>query len=105
MNFRLIYITAGSMEEARRIGKTLVEERLVACANVIDGVHSFYWWEGKVQEDNEVVLIAKTRADLVPDVVARVKAVHSYECPCVLALPVDDGNPQFLDWIAQETRH
>jgi len=104
MNFRLIYITAGSIEEARRIGKTLVEERLAACANLVDGMRSFYWWEGKVQEDQEVILIAKTRSDLVPAVVERVKALHSYECPCVLALPIDGGNPGFLDWIDQETR-
>ncbi len=103
MNFSLIYVTAGSMDEARRIGKTLVEERLVACVNLIPGMSSIYWWNGALQEDQEAILIAKTRSDLVPAIVERVKATHSYDCPCVLALPIDAGNPGFLEWIQKET--
>jgi periplasmic divalent cation tolerance protein len=103
MEYRFIYVTAGSEEEARTIARTLVEERLAACANVIDRVTSYYWWEGAVQSDPEAVLIAKTQADRVDAVVARVKALHSYDCPCVVALPLVGGNPAFLDWIAAET--
>lgn len=103
MTFRLIYVTASSQEEAARIGRTLVQERLVACVNIIPGMTSLYWWDGAIQEDQETVLIAKTRTEHVPAIVERVKAVHSYECPCVLALPIDDGNPGFLDWIRRET--
>lgn len=103
MEYCLLYMTAGSAEEARRIGAALVDERLAACANVIDGMTSIYRWEGTVRNESEAVLIAKTRRDLVDDVVTRVKALHSYTCPCVVALPVVGGNPAFLEWIGQET--
>ena len=103
MNFSLIYMTAGSQDEATRIGKTLVEERLVACVNLIPGMRSLYWWDGAIQEGSEVVVIAKTRTERVSAVVDRVKSIHSYDCPCVLALPIESGNPGFLDWIRRET--
>lgn len=99
----LIYITAGDAEEARRIGKALVEARLAACVNLIEGMKSLYWWEGAVQEDAEVVMIAKTRAALVEPLTAKVLELHSYDCPCVVAVPITGGNPAFLEWIAGET--
>lgn len=98
-----LYATAGSAEEASRIGRALVQERLAACANIFDGIRSFYWWEGAVQDDNEAVLIAKTRADLAAAAIARVKELHSYSVPCVTVLPIKDGNPDFLAWIDAET--
>lgn len=98
-----IYVTAANRAEALSIGRTLVEERLVACVNVLDGVRSLYWWEGKVQEDDEALFVAKTRSELAARVVARVKELHSYRTPCVVALPIADGNPDFLDWISAET--
>ena len=100
---RLIYMTAGSLEEARTLGALLVEERLAACANILPGMISVYRWQGEVRHDEEVVLIAKTRADLVDTLIERVRALHSYDCPCVLSLPIDKGNPAFLAWIAEET--
>jgi periplasmic divalent cation tolerance protein len=103
MDFSFVYVTAPSLAEAKTIGRTLVEERLAACANVIDGMTSVYWWEGKIDEANEAILIAKTRTDLVDDVIARVRALHSYTCPCVVALPLTSGNPKFLEWIERET--
>ena len=99
----LIYITASSDDEARKLGRTLVEERLAACANVLGAIRSFYWWEGEVREDGEVALIVKTRDTLVEKLTARVKQLHSYSVPCVVALPINDGNPDFLAWIAKET--
>ena len=99
----MLYITAGSRDEAKKIGRALVEDRLAACANVIDGMESVYWWEGKLTEDREAVLIVKTRAELVAQVTARVKALHSYTVPCVVALPILDGNPAYLDWLGAET--
>ena len=104
METRFIYITAGSHEEARAIGKELVSERLVACVNMIENIHSLYWWEGAIQEDREVILIAKTKAGLVPRVIEKVKAIHSYDCPCIVSLPILDGNPAFLNWIVKETQ-
>lgn len=103
MSQSLIYVTAASKDDAAAIGRKLVEERLCACANVMDGVTSFYWWEGAVQEDAEAVLVAKTREDLVAVVTERIKELHGYDCPCVVALPITAGNKDFLDWIDRET--
>ena len=103
MSQSLIYVTASNRDEALKLARILVESRLVACANVLDGATSLYWWDGKVQEDREAVMIAKTRTDLVDAVILRVKAEHSYACPCVVAMPIAAGNPDFLAWIAAET--
>ena len=104
MTLNLIYITAKDRDEARRIGRALVEARLAACANVIDGVSSLYWWEGAVQDEAEALLIAKTRESLVPELIEKVKSLHSYSCPCIVSVPISDGNPEFLKWINDETR-
>ena len=98
-----VYMTSGSLDEARRIGKILVEKKLAACINVIEGMRSLYQWEGKLQEDREIVMVAKTRHELVPELTRTVQLLHSYECPCILELPVRGGNPEFLDWISSET--
>lgn len=103
MSHHLIYITAGDAEEAKRIGRALVEARLVACANVIPGMIPIFWWEGRVQEDSEAILLAKTRGDLVDSVIDFVKRHHSYECPAILALPIAAGHAPFLAWIDAET--
>jgi periplasmic divalent cation tolerance protein len=103
MKTNLIYITTRTMDEARAIGKELVSKRLAACANIIDNMNSLYWWKGEIQEDREVILIAKTVESLVRELIDTVKSMHSYECPCIVSLPIVDGNPAFLAWIAQET--
>ena len=77
MQNRLIYVTASSMDEARKIGRALVEERLVACVNLIDRMTSIYWWQGAVEEGSEVVVIAKTTAGRVGTIIDRVKALPS----------------------------
>lgn len=104
MSERFIYITAGSEAEAARLGRSLVEARLAACANVIAPVKSIYWWDGAVQEDTEAALVLKTRADLVDALIAKVKDEHSYDCPCVVSLPIEAGNPDYLAWINAETQ-
>ena len=78
-------------------------ETLAACANVLDNMTSLCHWDGKLQEDSEAVLIAKTRDDLVEKLIERVKALHSYDCPCVVSWPIEAGNPAYLDWIRAET--
>lgn len=103
MSATLVYMTAGSMEEARSVGASLVERRLAACVNILPGMLSQYRWEGSVQTDEEVVLIAKTRGELVDALTGHVREIHSYDCPCVVALPIEGGNPAFLQWIADET--
>lgn len=104
MTHSLLYITASGMDEAKTVARSLVEARLCACANVIAGVDSFYWWQGKLEEAREVVIIAKTRSDLVDACVAKVCEVHSNDLPCVVAMDITGGNAPFLDWIAEETR-
>jgi len=97
--YRLVYMTVGTKDEALSIADALLEERLVACANIIDGVTSVYRWEGKVQRDQEVVLIAKTGVSRVEAVIRRGRELHSYDCPCIVALSIKDGNPAFLEWV------
>ena len=99
----ILYVTCANAEQAATIGRTLVTERLAACANVLGQTRSFYWWEGQVQEDREAALILKTRAEQVDAATARIKALHSYTVPCVVAVPIAGGNPDFLAWIARET--
>ena len=103
MKTSFIYITVGSIEEAGAIAKELVSKRLAACANIIDSMNSIYWWDGKIQEDKEVVLIAKTKESLVPALIEKTKSLHSYDCPCIVSLPITDGNKPFLEWIVEET--
>ncbi len=102
MEYRLIYTTAGSTEEARRIGRLLVEKGLAACVNIFSGMNSLYLWEGQVQDDAEVAMVCKTTADREAETIAAVRESHSYDCPAVLSLEVADGNPAFLDWIAEQ---
>jgi len=103
MKLNLIYITAKDKEEAGKIGRALVEARLAACVNIIENMNSIYWWEGKIQDESEAILIAKTRELLVPKLIEKVKSLHSYECPCIVSLPLLGGNKDYLDWIEKET--
>jgi periplasmic divalent cation tolerance protein len=103
MDYRTVFVTTAGDDEARRIGRVLLEERLVACVNIVDRIRSLYWWREAIQEDEEAAFVAKTRAELVERVIARVQELHSYECPCVVSWPIMDGNPSFLQWIADTT--
>ena len=103
MKLLMIYITTKNKDEARRIGKTLVSEKLAACVNIIDGMNSFYFWKSDLCDDAETVLIAKTRDSLLARLVRRVKELHSYEIPSIVALPIVGGNGDFLSWIKNET--
>ncbi len=104
MEINMIYITCATIEEAKKIASSIVKERLAACANLIENIHSFYWWEGKFEEDREAAIIAKTKSSLVPELIKRVKDLHSYECPCIVILPIVEGNIDFLKWILKETK-
>ena len=98
-----VCVTAPSRAEAEAIGRALVEARLAASVNIVPGVSSLYWWEGALREGDEAMLWAKTRADLVERLTATVKALHSYACPCVIALLIAGGNADYLAWIDAET--
>jgi periplasmic divalent cation tolerance protein len=103
MEFRMLYITAANRDEADKIADALVESRLAACANILGEISSVFWWQGKLTHEREVALIVKTRAALVEAAIARVKELHSYQVPCVVALPLLDGNPDYFAWLKAET--
>ena len=98
-----VCVTAPSRAEAEAIGRAAVEARLAASVNVMPGVASLYRWEGSLREGDEAMLWAKTRADLVEPLTALVKRLHSYACPCVIALPITGGNADYLAWIDAQT--
>tara|TARA_Y100000589_G_C27173461_1_gene637732 strand:+ start:1198 stop:1566 length:369 start_codon:yes stop_codon:yes gene_type:complete len=103
MSVVTIYVTASTLDEAKNIARTIVGERLVACANILGHVSSVFHWDGAVQEETEVAMILKTRRDLVRAVTERIKEIHSYDCPCITAHDVVDGHGEFLSWILAET--
>lgn len=97
----LIYATAPDAEVAARIARTLVDEGLAACANILPGMRSVYRWQGRVEEAAEAVLILKTRAERSAELLARLRALHPYQQPCGLVLPVAGGLPGYLAWLAE----
>jgi periplasmic divalent cation tolerance protein len=99
----VILITSDSIEEADHIARVLLEKKKVACVNILRGIDSYFWWEGKVDSARENLLIAKTRASLLPEVVALVRKIHSYDVPEVIALPIIGGNQDYLEWIDRST--
>ena len=96
---RIALTTCGSPEEAARLAQELVSRRLAACVNVVPGVRSFYWWDNRVQDDNELLLVIKTRVELLPQLEAALAELHAYEVPEFVVLPIVDGSPAYLGWI------
>ncbi len=101
MSVILVYSTFPQKEDAHAVSKTLVEQRLVACANILAPHSSLYWWEGEVQASDEVAVIYKTRADLYEKVESKIKRLHSYDSPCVISWEISKGAPEFLQWIEE----
>lgn len=101
--YRSLYMTFPDMDSAARVGRALLDARLVACVNVLPGARSLYRWEGAVQDDAEVVAFAKTRAELVDAAADKVRALHPYDTPCVVALQIGGGDAGYLGWIGAET--
>ena len=99
----LIYVTFSNKHEAVDVAKVLLEERLIACANINDKVTSFYRWQGELEETHETVLIAKTTSLLVKAAVSKIESMHSFQTPCILAIPVERASAAFAEWVAQET--
>lgn len=100
---RVVLMTAPDARVAEQIARTLVEERLAACVNLVPGVRSVYRWQGVVEDDAEVLLIAKTAAARCAALAARVEALHPYELPEVVVLPVQGGSERYLDWVLSES--
>lgn len=99
-----VYTTYPSVVEAETAGRALVERRLCACVNILPGMVSLYWWQGKIDRSDEVVMIIKTRAGLAEAVNAAVRAMHSYTTPAILVLPIEHVDPDYHAWIVRETQ-
>ena len=101
--FIIVFITAPNEKEAASISRTIVEERLVACVNIIPSVRSIYRWQGRVEDEQEVLMMVKTKKSLFERLQERVKELHSYEVPEIIGLPLVEGSKEYLDWLGQET--
>lgn len=99
----VVYVTVGSQSEAFTIAREVVQERLAACANVIEGVTSIYEWQGELQADAEWILIMKTVSSRLADLTDRIAELHSYECPCITSWPIAEGHEPFLRWLSDQT--
>ncbi|PZA06473.1 MULTISPECIES: divalent-cation tolerance protein CutA [unclassified Meiothermus] len=97
----VVLVTVPDLETARHIGRTLVEEQLAACANIIPGLVSIYRWEGEINEDPELLLLLKTRPERYEELEGRVKQLHPYTLPEIIALPIQHGSIDYLRWIAK----
>ena len=104
MSALFVYVNASSPDEADRLVEAVVGARLAACANIVDGMRSVYWWEGRLERARETVVIFKTTRERYAALEAAVKAAHSYAVPCVVALPIEAGSAAYLGWIEAETR-
>lgn len=103
MNY-LVYAITANLDEARKIGRKLVEKRLVACANIVSKIDSIYWWKGEICQGEEALLFLKTTSEKVEEVVKAIKELHSYEVPAISYFKIAGGNPDFLRWISEEVR-
>lgn len=99
----IVLITAGDPGEAAKIAEALVGEHIAACVNIIPEVRSVFFWNGKTEHAQEVLLICKSRQELLDRLIARVKTLHSYSVPEIIALPIVSGSRQYLDWVRQST--
>jgi len=102
--FNLVLTTAGSDEQAESIARALVDRRLAACVNIVHGVCSVYRWEGRVNREEEKLLLIKTAERLVPELVQAIREIHTYEIPEILALPIGHGDPDYLGWLSGELK-
>jgi periplasmic divalent cation tolerance protein len=98
-----VYAVFGSAEEAQSIARTVVEERLAACANILPSCRSVYRWQGSIHEDEEVPALFKTRADTAEALIARIAELHSYDVPAAVVWPIDGALPAYAEWVAQES--
>ena len=103
-NFITVLMTSPDKEEAKNIARSLLEERKAACVSIFPKGESYFWWDGKIDREEEFLIIAKTREELFPDLIEIVKNIHSYDVPEIIALPITGGSRDYLDWLGEETR-
>lgn len=99
-----MYITTSSENEAKKIAETLLKERLCACINIYPPVNSMYWWEGKIENSKEFIVLVKTRSSLIKNVEDVVTRLHSYTTPCIIAIPTEYVYQPFKNWVFEETQ-
>jgi periplasmic divalent cation tolerance protein len=99
----VVFVTASSADEAETISRALVEEQLAACANVVPSVTSIFRWQGNIEKESELLIILKTRRRFLDELVTRVKDLHSYEVPEIIAIPIVGGSKDYLAWLKEET--
>ena len=102
MSYFLVYVTTSSENEAKKIAQVVVTARQAACANILGKSTSIYNWEGELKTETETVLLLKTTTEKLDPLIKRLKQIHSYECPCIIALGIQQGNVDFLNWISKE---
>jgi len=95
----VVFVTAANMDEAKRISEGLLKEKLVACVNIIDNVQSFFWWQGKIDNTKELLLVIKSKKAKLNAIIETVKSLHSYDVPEIIALPIIAGYKDYLRWI------
>lgn len=95
----VVLVTAKDSDEAKKIAQGLLNDKLVACANIVDKIHSIFWWQGKIDSADEVLLVLKSRRDFFNKVASKVKSLHSYDTPEIIAIPIIAGNEDYLNWI------
>ncbi len=100
----IVLITVSSNDEAEKVGATLVKEHLAACVNIMPGIRSIFFWEGKVQDEQELILLCKSTQQLLDKLISRVKELHSYTVPEILALPIIGGSADYLSWVRDTTK-
>jgi len=100
--YALIYITTSSTDESKKIGNVLVKEKLAACVNIIASIESIYLWKGDIEDDKESLLIAKTKVANIDEIIKKVKEIHSYENPAILAIPIIEGSKDYLSYLDSE---
>lgn len=96
---QLFYVTCPDSETAQKISRTLLEEGLIACANILPGMESLYWWEGKIETSREVVLILKSTDAQSSRIIARIESLHPYNTPCILSLPIEKSSEAYVRWL------
>lgn len=97
----IVYTTVASEEEAVLIARTVVEEKLAACANIIPTIRSIYRWQGKVEDETESLILIKTRSESIEALIVRIKELHTYDVPDIVAIPIDRGYRPYLDWVLE----
>lgn len=100
---RIVFCTIDSADAARKLARRLVEDRLAACVNIIENVTSVYKWEGRIEEDAELLLVIKTRSGRLRELMERIGELHPYDVPEILCWPVQEGSRPYLDWVVAET--